>query len=129
MDDKEYLTPDPGLGTSHSTLKEGHVPHLISEMDWDAIENEARAYSIADRLVEMRVSAGLSQKDMAVALNCRQPRIAEIESTPNEKMSLKSISRYVEVTRKTLDVVLQDGKRFVMRPAPKKSKSRELAYA
>ena len=53
MDDKEYLTPDPGLGTSHSTLKEGHVPHLISETDWDAIENEARAYSIADRLVEM----------------------------------------------------------------------------
>ncbi len=128
MEKKEYLEADPLLGAAHDSLKEGHVPHLLTPEEWADIEQEARAYSIADRLVEMRVQAGITQKQMAEALNCRQPRVSEIESTPNDKMSMKSITRYVEITGRGIDVKLQDGKKFVLRPAPKRSK-REHAVA
>lgn len=130
MEEKEYLEADPLLSATHESLQDGHVPHLLTEDEWNSIVREAAMYSIADRLVEMRVQSGLTQKAMAAALKCRQPRISEIESTPNDKMSLKSISRYVEITRKTLDVTLQDGTRFVMRPATRNSRAgRERVYA
>lgn len=70
----------------------------------------------------MRIKSGISQKVMAGALNCRQPRISEIESTPNDRMSMSTVLKYVEVTRLPFEAELEDGRAVIVK-LPKKKRS------
>lgn len=121
--EKEYLPPDPSNSKRHKTLKEAHAGILTDE-EWDAVEQETKAMSCARHLTSMRIRAGISQNIMAAALNCRQPRISEIESTPNEHISMTIILKYCEVTGLPFKAELENGRTVsVSRPRRKKGKN------
>lgn len=121
--EKEYLPPDPSNSKRHKTLKEAHAGILTDE-EWAAIEQETKAMSCARYLTSMRIRAGLSQNIMAAALNCRQPRISEIESTPNEHISMTIILKYCEVTGLPFKAELENDRTVsVSRPRRKKRKN------
>lgn len=82
--------------------------------------------SCARHLTSMRIRAGISQNIMAAALNCRQPRISEIESTPNEHISMTIILKYCEVTGLPFKAELENGRTVsVSRPPPQKGEKRK----
>ncbi|MEG0025616.1 MAG: XRE family transcriptional regulator [Akkermansia sp.] len=116
MEKKEYLDTDSMKSKRYSSLKDAHVSsHLLSEKEWEEVEQKVRAHSMAMKLTEMRIKAGISQRVMAAALNCRQPRISEIESTSNARMSMSTVLKYVEVTHLSFDVEIEDGRRVIVR--------------
>ncbi|MEG0024263.1 MAG: hypothetical protein RR719_02805 [Akkermansia sp.] len=121
-EEKEYLPADPTKGNFYKNIREA-VADVISDEHWEEIEQLAKTMTCATRLTEMRIKSGISQCIMAAALNCRQPRISEIESTPNARMSMSSILKYVEVTKIPFEAELEDGRIIIVRMPRKKRKS------
>ena len=107
--DKKYLPINIRKQMRARSVKEAHVPAIVSEDEWRDIEKQAEAYTLAAKLAEMRTKSGITQKEMALALDVSQPRISEIESTPNASVSLANIRKYVEVTQRAFKASLENG--------------------
>lgn len=76
------------------------------------------ASTVSNTLATMRIKAGISQKMMAAALGCTQPRISAIESAINDKMSMTSVLKYVEVTGLPFKAQLEDGRVIAVSTVP-----------
>lgn len=107
--DKKYLPISIKKQKRVNSVKGVHVPAILTEEEWTAIEQKADAYTLAAKLAEMRTKSGITQKEMAKALAVSQPRISEIESTPNSAVSLANIRRYVEITQQAFKANLENG--------------------
>lgn len=74
----------------------------------------------------MRIKAGISQVALAGAVGCCQSHISRIESSANEKISMATILKYVEVTGLPFEVMLEDGK-VVSVKSPHKGRKSDVA--
>lgn len=77
-------------------------------------------------LTSMRIKAGISQVVLAGAMGCCQPHISRIESSANEKISMATILKHVEVTGLPFEVMLEDGK-VVSVKSPHKGRKSDVA--
>lgn len=125
--DKKYLPINIRRQIRTSSVKEAHVPAIVSEEEWSAIEKQAAAYTLASTLAEMRTQSGITQKEMARALSVSQPRISEIESTPNASVSLGNILKYVECTKRPFKAKLENGTTITLTPPRKRRAAKSLS--
>lgn len=118
MDEIEKNTPDvSGETKTFSTIREALKDCVPPEI----LEGSARlvaASTVSNTLATMRIRAGISQKMMAAALGCTQPRISAIESAINNKMSMTSVLKYVEVTGLPFKAQLEDGRVIAVSTVP-----------
>lgn len=108
-EEKIYEPIDFSKNKRYASMEE-HTQACYTPEEIEEIGRRNARMSCAHVLKTMRIKAGISQVVMAGAMGCRQPRISLIESSPNEKISMPTILKYVEVTGRTFDAELEDGK-------------------
>jgi len=76
---------------------EEHVARAFSDPKFRAIyEEEARKKELWLQLVEARLEAGLTQKDVAKRMGISQAQVARIEKRGYEAHTLRTLQRYIE---------------------------------
>jgi|TARA_Y100000031_G_scaffold58874_1_gene66438 predicted transcriptional regulator len=72
--------------------------------EFEALEPE---FELARELIQARINAGLSQKEVADRMGTSQPTVARLES--GHKPSLKSLERYAEAVGMKVEIHLVTG--------------------
>jgi transcriptional regulator with XRE-family HTH domain len=93
-------------------LKKSH--HSVKEMledigvDRDVIDTveEVRRQNVTNTLAKIRLSKGLTQKEMAKLLKCTQGRISKLETGKDADLRLKDLSDYAEAAHVSLSVTI-----------------------
>ncbi len=82
-------------------LKEVTMDEMICAVDPELpakIREIKKQRTMGTALTRMRVSAGMSQVDMARAMNCTQSRISKLEMSENGKITLFDVIQYSRIT-------------------------------
>ncbi|MEG1508641.1 MAG: helix-turn-helix transcriptional regulator [Akkermansia sp.] len=124
MENKKYVPIDLSKNKRYATVEDA-LKDCVSPEIMEEAKRIATASTISSALAHMRVKAGISQNMMAAALNCSQPRISAIESATNDKMSMPSVLKYVEVTGLPFKAQLEDGRVIAVSSVPKGRKTRK----
>lgn len=106
-EEKIYEPIDFSRNKRYASLEE-HTNANYSPEEVEEIKRRNARMSCAHALTTMRIRAGISQVVMAGAMGCRQPRISLIEGSPNEKICMPTILKYVEVTGLAFEAELED---------------------
>lgn len=93
-------------------LKKSH--HSVKEMledigvDRDVIDTveEVHRQNVTNALAKIRLSKGLTQKEMARLLKCTQGRISKLETGRDADLRLKDLSDYAEAAHVSLSVTI-----------------------
>lgn len=121
--EKEYAAPDPFRSVTSRDLW-GDVKDCLSPEIVEEARKLVAGMTFSRMLTAMRVKSGISQRMMAAALDCSQPRVCAIESTPNERISMATILKYCEVTGLPFKAELENGRIVsISRPRRKKEKN------
>lgn len=92
MRGKEHHTQNDG-----QRLYQEHVARAFADPEFRAIyEEEARKKELWLQLVEARLDAGLTQKDVAKRMGISQAQVARIEKRGYEAHTLRTLQRYIE---------------------------------
>ena len=67
-----------------------------------AYKAQEQEFRIAQALIDARIQAGMTQKDVAEKMGISQPAVARMESGRN--ISLRSIERYATATGQTISL-------------------------
>ncbi|MEG0334738.1 MAG: helix-turn-helix transcriptional regulator, partial [Akkermansia sp.] len=124
MENKKYVPIDLSKNKRYATVEDA-LKDCVSPEIMEEAKRIAIASTVSSALAHMRVKAGISQNMMAAALNCSQPRISAIESATNDKMSMPSVLKYVEVTGLPFKAQLEDGRVIAVSSVPKGRKTRK----
>lgn len=120
-EEKEYFPIDFSRNKRYASLEE-HTKASYSPEEVEELQRRNARMSCAHALTTMRIRTGISQVVMAGAMRYRQPRISLLEGSPNEKISMPTILKYVEVTGQTFEAELEDGK-MIKVSGPKKKRT------
>ena len=93
-------------------LKKSH--HSVKEMledigvDRDVIDTveDVHRQKVTNALAKIRLSRGLTQKEMAALIKCTQGRISKLETGRDAELRLKDLSDYAEAARVSLSVTI-----------------------
>lgn len=107
--EKEYFPIDFSRNKRYASLEE-HTQANYTPEEIEELQRRNARMSCAHALTTMRIRVGISQVVMAGAMGCRQPRISLIKSSPNEKISMPTILKYVAVRVLVFNAVLKDGR-------------------
>src|SRR5260221_2645008 len=77
-------------------------------VDRDVIDTveEVRRQNVTNTLAKIRLSKGLTQKEMAKLLKCTQGRISKLETGKDADLRLKDLSDYAEAAHVSLSVTI-----------------------
>ena len=90
--EKECYTQEEGQRSY-----EEHIARIFADPEFRAIyEEEARKKELWLQLVEARLEAGLTQKDVAKRMGVSQAQVARIEKRGYEAHTLRTLQRYIE---------------------------------
>lgn len=118
--EKEYHPIDLSANTRYASFDE-HLNATCTPEEIAEIKKINARMSCAHALTAMRIKSGISQVVMADELHTGQSRISVLESSPNEKISMATILKYVEATGISFEAELEDGK-IIKVLVPKKKK-------
>lgn len=119
-EEKNYVPIDLDKNKRYASFKEhGEATQTPEEAAARQQRNARMAFAYA--LTGMRLKAGISQVVMAGAMHCQQPHISRIERSPNDKISMATILKYVEVTGQPFKASLEDGKVVIVQ-SPRKGR-------
>uniref|UniRef100_UPI001AAD8463 helix-turn-helix transcriptional regulator n=1 Tax=Facilibium subflavum TaxID=2219058 RepID=UPI001AAD8463 len=82
-----------------------HINEKVKEPEFDAYYTRAKLISeISQKVYELRISAGLSQKEIAKKAHTTQPVIARLESGKDSRIpSLELLAKIAHAANKKLD--------------------------
>lgn len=119
-EEKVYLPIDLSKNKRHASFRE-HSEATQTPEEAAARQRRNARMSFAYTLTGMRLKAGISQAVMAGAMHCQQPHISRIERATNDKISMATILKYVEVTGLPFKAALEDGKVVIVQ-SPRKAR-------
>ncbi len=93
------------LKKSHRSVKE-MLEDIGADRDVvDAVE-DVRRQGVTNTLAGIRISKGLTQKEMAVLLKCTQGRISKLETGKDDDLRLKDLADYARAASVSLSVTI-----------------------
>jgi transcriptional regulator with XRE-family HTH domain len=93
------------LKKSHHSVKE-MLKDIGADSDVIAAVEEVHRQNVTNALAKIRLSKGLTQKEMARLLKCTQGRISKLETGRDADLRLKDLSDYAEATNVSLSVTI-----------------------
>lgn len=93
------------LKKSHASVKEMLADIGVDRDVIDTVEEVHRQH-VTNTLAKIRLSKGLTQKEMAEVLKCTQGRISKLETGKDADLRLKDLSDYAEAAQVSLSVTI-----------------------
>jgi len=93
------------LKKSHISVKEMLEDIGVDRDVIDTVEDVHRQ-KVSNALAKIRLSRGLTQKEMAELLKCTQGRISKLETGKDDDLRLRDLSDYAQAARVSLSVTI-----------------------
>jgi len=96
--------------TKYKSVEEMAAATIPSQEFNKELSRQLRARSVANHLVALRGSRGLSQQDIAKRMECSQSRISKLEQTDDEDLRLGDVARYLNAVDFSLQIGMTERK-------------------